>query len=605
MFKRPKDPYGERLAEWEAKAQASERANTPRVVRGLPTRGATGTPAAPVRSVTQSRPSPRPDAGGSDVEMANADASQALVIYNPSMLKRTRADYESTLPNRREEADRENGPRKRQNKELPAIPPGPEVVPPRSPKQGVGSKSPRRASPGPSTRHRHFARSDPPPPPRPPNQEAGPSGNSPKRPKASGSQEKPERRRREVPKPENQEGRESQRTKRASKPAKHTDKGKRVSNSRSRASDFDDTDEDDSDTETIASLYATEPSAPRGNEFAQILAALQLIAGKLDQFITSASQPREERPVNQGSSNPTTSDRKPTTSRAARQKRNLRPWNQKEVNNEFVGPQTREEARKIVQGHIRTRFLSAFKIKSTKEGIPDGPPDNVTEPTLENFYIKWDESVHSVFNQTACDLIIGQLFAEFPTLFNDDSYDQLSKMVKSHAKYLMRAYRWQQLPSGHPVDETRHLNSSANRRMHTLFNHRMHVIDTIPQLNMHRDLFVRLGIDGTSSDEEDPDVPGQYRVKKIKQLSSSVRDLKQNVDDLFEVLEKGRKTQGSRGRKRVRTNEPSSRTFRIKGLPENCLNRVWMHRLSASQKGWYKFSDYEYKFVFPEELLKL
>ncbi|KAG8781789.1 hypothetical protein FRC12_021512 [Ceratobasidium sp. 428] len=326
------------------------------------------------------------------------------------------------------------------------------------------------------------------------------------------------------------------------------------------------------------------------------------MCGKLDQVLTT--QPEPEGHLNSGS-NPSSSKAKPTKSRAARDKANLRPWDQTKVNTDFAGPQTREDTRKLIQGYIRTCFLTAFNVSSTKVGLPHGPPDDVIEPTMENFFIKWNESVHSQFNQAACDLIVGQLMANFPTLFDMDSYDQLIKMVKSHAKYLIRAYRWQQLPADDPTDLIRHMNSSANRRMHTTFNHRLHVVDTIPELNMHRDLLLRLGIDGTSSDEEDPDQPGVYRVKKIKQLSSSVRNLKQFLDDAFEVLEKGQKVKGSRSRKRVRTNDSTTRKFRIKGLPKNCLNKVWMARLSESQKSWYKFSDFEYIFRVPEEILKM
>ncbi|KAG9087250.1 hypothetical protein FRC06_002623, partial [Ceratobasidium sp. 370] len=156
-----------------------------------------------------------------------------------------------------------------------------------------------------------------------------------------------------------------------------------------------------------------------------------------------------------------------------------------------------------------------------------------------------------------------------------------------------------------PTDEVCHLNNSANRRMHTTFNHRMHVVNTIPKLMKHKRLMVQLGIEGTSSDEEDPDAPGVYRVKQIKQLSSSVRELKRKLDDAYEVLEKGRKVKGSWGRKRIPTNELSSRKFRIKGLPQNCLNRAWMSRLSDTQKSFFKFADYDYDFTFPDEILKL
>jgi hypothetical protein len=58
------------------------------------------------------------------------------------------------------------------------------------------------------------------------------------------------------------------------------------------------------------------------------------------------------------------------------------------------------------------------------------------------------------------------------------------------------------------------------------FRHRMHVIDTIPQLKIHRQLFLDLGVDGTSSDEEDLGNPGVFLVKQRKELSSYVNDLK-------------------------------------------------------------------------------
>ncbi|KAG9085419.1 hypothetical protein FRC06_003601 [Ceratobasidium sp. 370] len=194
------------------------------------------------------------------------------------------------------------------------------------------------------------------------------------------------------------------------------------------------------------------------------------------------------------------------SARATQQKENLRPWDQAAEDSRTTGVQTREEARKVVQGYIRSCFLEAPNIKATKDGLPPGPPNDVLGPTLESFYIKWDESVHK--------------------LFNEDNHDYLMQMVKNHVKYLKRAYSWQHLPEGDPTDEVHHLNNSANRRMHTTFDHCMHVINTIPKLMTHKRLMVQLGIEGTSSDEEDPDAPGVYQVKRIKQLSLSVRELK-------------------------------------------------------------------------------
>lgn len=58
------------------------------------------------------------------------------------------------------------------------------------------------------------------------------------------------------------------------------------------------------------------------------------------------------------------------------------------------------------------------------------------------------------------------------------------------------------------------------------YKHRMHVIDTIPQLKIHRRLFLDLGVKGTSSDEEDPKNKGVYFIKQRNELSPQVNDLK-------------------------------------------------------------------------------
>ncbi|KAG8794067.1 hypothetical protein FRC12_000663 [Ceratobasidium sp. 428] len=602
MFRRP-NQYADGLARLQANIAPAK------LTAPQPKRGAPNSPPNPHMSPIRRTWSPSVEGGSrprqdTDGDVRMTDGSQALVVYNPSGLKRTRDEFESALPSRRTDAPQKTvhheSPRKRRarDKDLPATPSAPDDASANRPKAAVNNQPP---SPAPVNR----------PPPR-----AGPSNYPSSPPPQAGpsnhpSNPPPQHRKRKTSRSENPAGLHSDRGQRAGssapkeKPQKtgHKNKGKRAQTAGGRASDFDDTDEDDSDTETIVSLYANEPEAPHNNDFANILTLLQQICGKLDQLLTT--QPEPEDRTKPRSSKSFAPEQKPTTRRAARQKDNLRAWDQTKIHNQFVGPQTRDEARKIVQGYIRTCFLSAFKIGSTTAGLPHGPPDDIIAPSMEQFYIKWDETVHSEFNQAACDLIVDKLMADFPKLFDPDSYDHLVKMVKSHAKYLIRAYRWQQLPADDPTDAQRHLNSSANRRMHTLFEHRMHVVDSIPELNMHRDLLVRLGIDGTSSDEEDPETPGVYRVKKIKQLSSSVRDIKRKLDDTFDVLEKGRKVKGSRGRKRVPTNEPSTRKFRIQGLPKNCVNRVWMQRLSDSQKAWFKFADYEYKFTYPDEVLKL
>ncbi|KAG8715593.1 hypothetical protein FRC08_010418 [Ceratobasidium sp. 394] len=587
MFGQSQNQYAQRLAQLQS-TQKQGRIPIPVPGPSATTRLPTSSPARIALSQAQSRKDL-----DSDVEMQSV--SKVLFVYNPSALKRTRDEFESAI---RDDHETMRQKRRVRHDELPVPSPASGVVAIQPPNKITSRMSPPRppsAIPGPSAPCINHANSSHSPEAR----RAGPARRS------SNTQPPSQRHEHEVSKskapstlkPADQQSSRAQHAGRptlsnrkpgptgkvqrmADAPCPHSNakrfnlghkgKSKCPQTARSRASDFDDTDENDSDTETIVSLYANEPDTSRNNEFAKVLTVLERISGKLDQLLTS--RPDSEAPAKQGPTQPSLSGNKPTTARATRRQDNLRPWDQTKDDNCFVGPQTRDDARKLVQA-----------------GLPDGPPDDVIVPTSENFYIKWNKSAHSEFNQIACELIVSKLSDDFPVLFNEDNYDHLMKMVKSHVKYLMRAYRWQQLPADDPTDETRHLNSSANRRMHT----------------MHKDLIVRLGIDGTSSDEEDPDNPGVYRVKKIKQLSSSVRDLKQKLDHAYEVLEKGRKAQGSRGRKRVPTNEASSRKFRIQGLPKNCLNRVWMHRLSDAQKSFFKLVDYDYDFSFPDEILKL
>ncbi|KAG9079120.1 hypothetical protein FRC06_007946, partial [Ceratobasidium sp. 370] len=176
--------------------------------------------------------------------------------------------------------------------------------------------------------------------------------------------------------------------------------------------------------------------------YIKVLTVLERISGKLDQLLFS--QPERECSTKEISSvRPAVdSKRAPASARATRQKENLRPWDQAAEDSRTTGIQTREEARKVVQGYIRSCFLEALNIKATKDGLPPSPPDDVLGPTLESFYIKWDESVHSEFNQCACDLIVHKLSADFPKPFNEDNHDYLMQMVKNHVKYLKRAYSW-------------------------------------------------------------------------------------------------------------------------------------------------------------------
>lgn len=63
--------------------------------------------------------------------------------------------------------------------------------------------------------------------------------------------------------------------------------------------------------------------------------------------------------------------------------------------------------------------------------------------------------------------------------------------------------------------------------LYQLFSQRLEVCSKLPAFRLkHQQLIVELGVEGTSSDEEDPAKPGSYLIKRRKEFSHKVRDLK-------------------------------------------------------------------------------
>ncbi|KAG8787298.1 hypothetical protein FRC12_015725 [Ceratobasidium sp. 428] len=277
-------------------------------------------------------------------------------------------------------------------------------------------------------------------------------------------------------------------------------------------------------------------------------------------------------------------------------------WVQDDDYNCTDGPRKRDEQRVILSGYIRVVVGELLKIP--KDGkLPPGPGPEVAAPTAAAFYFKWEESEKSEFNAIAARIVASQIVKEWPTLFE---LDEVFDMVTGHFKYLRTCHRRQNVPEVIAKEAQRHLNANRMTRKHTLYNHRLRIIKTIPALRRHGRLFETLGIDGTSSDEEGPR-KGVYIVRRKKQLSSKVTDLKRRVqvDQVFAIQFKGVGTKGNQLRRRKDSEEHfSTRKFRIKGLPISCMDPAWLATLTDVQKDMYEFTDHEYDFDdFPVELL--
>ncbi|KAG8776032.1 hypothetical protein FRC12_001129 [Ceratobasidium sp. 428] len=285
-----------------------------------------------------------------------------------------------------------------------------------------------------------------------------------------------------------------------------------------------------------------------------------------------------------------------------RRKRAYRPdsnWVQDDDYNCTDGPRKRDEHRVILSGYIRVVVGELLKIP--KDGkLPPGPGPEVAAPTVTAFYFRWEESEKSEFNAIAARIVASQIVKEWPTLFE---LDEVFDMVTGHFKYLRTCYRRQNVPEVIAKEAKRHLEANRTTRKHTLYNHRLRIIKTIPSLRRHGRLFETLGIDGTSSDEESPR-KGVYIVRRKKQLSSKVTGLKRHVDQAFAIQFKGEGTKGNQLRRRIDSEEHfSTRKFRVKGLPISCMDPAWLATLTDVQKEMYEFNDHEYEFEFPVEFL--
>ncbi|KAG8724187.1 hypothetical protein FRC09_020919 [Ceratobasidium sp. 395] len=290
-------------------------------------------------------------------------------------------------------------------------------------------------------------------------------------------------------------------------------------------------------------------------------------------------------------------------SQRKKKKKQATKWEQDIPYERPAGRRTRDPTRILILAYIRQVLLALLGRKSRKELLPDGPPDNIAAPSETMFYIKWDESEKSAFNRVAANIVTTHVMKEWPESCPEDERDNIFDMAIKHIRYLKKLYKRQRLPDGDPNELARRLHCSADTRMRTLFEQRLKVVDTIPGLQHHRQLIVELGVEGTSSDEEDPNNPGHYLVKRRKELSTNVRELKSKVDLVYKHRYKAAGSRGSQVRKRVASGQVSKRPFKIKNLPRSVMSRQWLSTLTEDQVAWFEFNDYQYVFAFPDEML--
>ncbi|KAG8733295.1 hypothetical protein FRC10_000303 [Ceratobasidium sp. 414] len=173
-----------------------------------------------------------------------------------------------------------------------------------------------------------------------------------------------------------------------------------------------------------------------------------------------------------------------------------------------------------MEGYIRQAILALLGRKTRKELLSDGPPDNIAAPSESMFYVKWTEREKSQFNKVAANVVATNVIQDWPALCSEDDRDSIRDMATQDIRYLIKLYKRQRLPLSDPKEAARRLQCSVDTQRRTLFEQWLKTVLAIKGLEKHRQLIVELGIQGTSSDEEDKNNSGHYLVKQCKELSN-------------------------------------------------------------------------------------
>ncbi|CAE6444117.1 unnamed protein product [Rhizoctonia solani] len=281
-------------------------------------------------------------------------------------------------------------------------------------------------------------------------------------------------------------------------------------------------------------------------------------------------------------------------------------WDQNIQYDAPAGRRRRAERRVLIMGLIRETIFRLLSRRSVHDPLPPPPPPSLRAPTELNFAVRWQESYKSIFNQLAADIVSQKITMEKPGMLSAAETEELRTMVSKHIQYLCRCYRDQNREDAEDFNTQRRNRCGAGTRKRQLFATRLQVLDMFPEhLGKHRHLIAHLGVDGTSSDEEDPKGSGIYKIKNKPQLSNKVTLLKRDIDQVYQLYFKGPGTKGSQVHRRIPSSIDSTRPFLIQGLPLSCISRAWYQGLEPAEKEFYQFSAHNYDFSFPMSLLNV
>ncbi|KAG8732467.1 hypothetical protein FRC11_013453 [Ceratobasidium sp. 423] len=153
-------------------------------------------------------------------------------------------------------------------------------------------------------------------------------------------------------------------------------------------------------------------------------------------------------------------------------------------------------------GLIREYISTLLGRTSVKDPLPHPPPRS--QPcSLDKLGLRLDESEQSPYNLLVAKLIAQYIINHEPGLLSNEEIKSLPSLVSGHIKYLCRRYKNENRVDAEQFNRRRLKRCSADSQKRTL------------------------GVDGTSSDEEDYTNPGVYKIINKRELSDEVTQLKQ------------------------------------------------------------------------------
>ncbi|KAG8686298.1 hypothetical protein FRC11_009181, partial [Ceratobasidium sp. 423] len=228
----------------------------------------------------------------------------------------------------------------------------------------------------------------------------------------------------------------------------------------SQTSAFTNDEDYGSDMETVAALYENK-WALKDETIGQVMTLLSVLVKKVNHLLDML--PSEPTPVLKNV-HPVVAQHLVASGQRhpAAPQDNFKPWDQTEDDNHPMDPVKCPVKRVAVLAYVQVAFAQFLGHKSKKDPLPPGPPDNIESPTPKEFWVRWNEPYNSAFNAATCEIVTWKIMEDFPTLFMEDFYDDLFKVVAAHLKYNISLYCCQHLPPGDTSEAKQLLAASSN-----------------------------------------------------------------------------------------------------------------------------------------------